>query len=80
MNWLQRLRVVTRKDQTSRELDEELQFHIDRQTEEFIVAGMSPQEARQAALREFGGVEYTKEQCRSSRGVDWLENLWQVIL
>lgn len=77
MNWFKRLRVITRKDQTSRELDEELQFHIDRQTEEFIEAGMSPQEARQAALREFGGVEFTKEECRSSRGMDWLENLFQ---
>ncbi len=77
MNWLQRLRVVTRKEQTSRELDEELQFHIERQTEEFVAAGMSPPEARRAALIEFGGVEFIKEECRSSRGLDWLENLWQ---
>ena len=77
MNWFQRLRVVTRKEQTSRELDAELQFHIDRQTEEFIAAGMPPRKAREAALREFGGVEFVKEECRSSRGMEWLENLIQ---
>ncbi len=77
MNWFQRLRVVTRKEQTSRELDDELQFHIDRQTEELISAGMSPREAHEAALREFGGVEFVKEECRSSRGMEWLENLCQ---
>ncbi len=77
MNWFQRLRVVTRKEETARELDEELQFHIDRQMEEHIAAGMSPQEARYAALREFGIVESVKQECRSSRGVDWLEDLWQ---
>jgi predicted permease len=77
MNWFRRLRVVTHKEQTSRELDDELRFHIERQTEENAAAGMSPQEARRAALREFGAVEWLKEECRSSRGVDWAEHLSQ---
>ncbi len=77
MNWFQRLRVVTRKEETSRELDEELQFHIERQVEESIAAGMTPAEARHAALREFGHLESVRQECRSSRGMDWLENLWQ---
>ena len=57
MNWFRRLRVVTSKERTARELDEELQFHLERQVEENIAAGMPPGEARRAALREFGGMD-----------------------
>ncbi len=77
MNWFRRLRVITRKDATARELDEELQFHIEHQVEEYIASGMSRAEARYAALRDFGALEPLKEQCRSARGLDWLEHLRQ---
>lgn len=77
MNWFRRLRVVTDKAATGQELDEELQFHIDHQIAENVAAGMSPDEARFAALREFGAREPLKEECRSARGVDWLEHAWQ---
>jgi len=77
MNWFQRLRVITKKEETSQRLDEELQFHIDKQIEEYIASGMTPSEARRAARLDFGGVEGLKEECRSARGMDWLENLVQ---
>jgi len=38
---------------------------------------MNPEEARQAALKSFGGVEQAKERSRDARGVRWLEDLWQ---
>lgn len=79
MNWLQRLRFVWRKKETDRELEAELRFHLEHQIEENIAAGMSAEEARYQALREFGGVEQIKEECRSSRGMDWLESLGQDI-
>src|SRR5262245_13893878 len=60
-----------------RELDEELRRHIERQTEQNIRLGMSPEEASRAALKSFGGVEQAKERSRDARGVRWLEELWQ---
>jgi predicted permease len=59
------------------ELDAELQAHLDRLTEEYIRRGMSPQDAKYAARREFGGVEQTKELYRDRRGLPFLETLFQ---
>ena len=46
-----RLRALLRRSQVEQELDEELRQHIERQTEQNIRLGMSPEEARSAALR-----------------------------
>jgi hypothetical protein len=59
------------------ELDEEVRFHLEREIEENIIRGMSPEEARYAALRSFGGVERVKEESRDVRGIRLLEELWQ---
>src|SRR5215470_10888125 len=72
-----RLRALFRKSEMERELDEELRYHIERQTEQNIRLGMNPEEARHAARKTFGGVEQAKEQSRDARGVRWIEDLWQ---
>jgi predicted permease len=59
------------------ELDEELRFHIEKETERNVARGMSPAEARRVALAEFGGVDSVSEQCRDVRGVRLLEDLLQ---
>jgi len=59
------------------ELQTELQFHLEREIEENIVRGMTPEEARCAALRSFGGMERVKEESRDVRGVRFVEDLWQ---
>ena len=59
------------------ELDEELQFHLERATEERIAAGMDATEARRQALVEFGGVERTREQCYEERPGWWLGTVEQ---
>ncbi|HTG36347.1 MAG TPA: ABC transporter permease [Thermoanaerobaculia bacterium] len=46
------------------ELDEEIQFHLDMQTEKNQRLGMSPEEARRAALVRFGGTDRIKEEAR----------------
>jgi putative ABC transport system permease protein len=71
------LRALLRRSQAESELDEELRGHIERQIEQNIRLGMSPDEARYAALKSFGGVEQAKEWSRDARGVRWLEDLWQ---
>jgi len=42
---------LLRRSQAERELDDELRYHIEQQTEQNILLGMSPEEARQAALK-----------------------------
>src|SRR5262245_32905642 len=72
-----RLRTLLHKSKMERELDEELRNHIEQQVEQNIRLGMSPEEARYSAYKAFGGVEQAKERSRDSRGVRWLEDLWQ---
>src|SRR5215475_10659846 len=76
-NLMTRLRALLRKSEVERELDEELRYHIEQQAEQNIRLGMNPEEARQAALKSFGGVEQAKERSRDARGVRWLEEIWQ---
>jgi hypothetical protein len=71
------LRALLRKRQAEHELDEELRYHIEQQTEQNIRLGMDPEEARHAARKAFGGVEMAKERSRDARGVRWIEDLWQ---
>ena len=52
-------------------------YHLEREAEQNLRAGMSPGEARLAALRAFGGVEQAKELCREARGVRMIQDLWQ---
>src|SRR5919205_95520 len=72
-----RLRALLRKTEMERELDEELRFHLEKEIEQNQARGMSPEEARLAALRSFGGVERVKEESRDVRGVRFLEELGQ---
>ncbi|MGA2430033.1 MAG: ABC transporter permease [Candidatus Acidiferrum sp.] len=65
------------KRRRDRDLEEELRTHLDALIEEKIRRGMNPQEARQAARREFGGVEQTKEAYRDQRGLPALDTLLQ---
>jgi putative ABC transport system permease protein len=58
-------------------MDEELRFHLDKETERNVARGMSLGEARRAALVDFGGAERVREECRDERGVSVAEDLWQ---
>jgi putative ABC transport system permease protein len=64
-----------RRNTVDRELGAELSFHIERQIEENLAAGMPEKEARGAALCEFGGFEQVKEQCRDARRVSLIDTL-----
>jgi hypothetical protein len=72
-----RLRSLFRHRQVEQELDEEFHDHVERLMEEHIAKGMSPEDARSAALRAMDGMELRKEECRDKRGTRWLEELWQ---
>jgi putative ABC transport system permease protein len=69
-----RLRALVRRSTVERELDDELCFHIEREVERRVQDGMSVSQARRSALRDFGGVERYKDDCREVRGVGPLED------
>src|SRR5262245_53016463 len=71
------LRVLLRRSEVERELDEELRQHLERQAEQNIRLGMNPDDARSAARKAFGGIEQSKEMSRDSRGLRWIEDLLQ---
>lgn len=70
-----RLRAMLSSRAAERELDDEIQFHLDQETDKFIAAGVEPGEARRRARAMFGGVEPTKELYRDGRGDRWLSDL-----
>src|SRR5258708_590078 len=72
-----RLRGLLFRNQEDRRLHAELQFHLDALIVENIAAGMSPEEARYAALRAFGNATLANEQAREAWGWTWLERLLQ---
>jgi predicted permease len=74
--WL-KLQSLFRRDRSSQQLDDEIQFHLEQQIAENIAAGMNPQEARYAAMRTFGSPTITKEQARDTWGWIWLEQIGQ---
>jgi len=72
-----RLRSLLRKSRVEQELSEELRFHLEKLIEEKVARGMKPEQARYAALRELGGVEQIKEECRDMRRLNYIENFIQ---
>src|SRR5216110_3435773 len=72
-----RFRSLFRTGRVEQELSDELRFHLGKLTEEYVAKGMTPEEARYAALRELGGVEQIKEECRDMRRVNYLEDFLQ---
>jgi putative ABC transport system permease protein len=69
-----RLRSLFRRDHVEDELQEELQFHIDRLTDEHIARGLPPEAARVTARRAMHGIEQRKEECRDARRVGVVED------
>ena len=74
MYWFRRL---FRKQQTERQLDSELRFHLEQRATDLAASGMTAEEARRRARIEFGGLEGVKEECRESRRVHVIETLLQ---
>jgi len=75
--WFSRLLGLLRRRNCDAEITEEIRQHLDLLIERNIAAGMLPNEARTAALREFGGVEQIKEIARAERIWMWPEELRQ---
>ena len=72
-----RIASLFRRGKLDGELDEELRAHVDLAVEENLKRGMSPQQARTAALRAFGGITQTRQRYREQRELAFLETLAQ---
>src|ERR671913_970575 len=69
-----RVRSFRRRNELEIGLDEEIRFHIDRQTEKNLRAGMAADEARRQALIKFGGVDRAKESARDEFRAAFIED------
>jgi predicted permease len=72
-----RVRSLFRRARADEELDDELRFHLERQTEKYLRAGMNPEQSMRQARMDLGGLAQVQEECREARGVTFLETLGQ---
>jgi macrolide transport system ATP-binding/permease protein len=75
--YLVRLAGLFNQKRLERELAEELESHLQMHIEDNLRSGLMPEEARRQALIKLGGLEQTKEQYRSQRGLPVIETLIQ---
>ena len=68
-----RLRIALLGDSRTADLADELEAHIQMQTDDNLRAGMPPEIARRAAALKFGNIESIKESCRDERTLPLLE-------
>jgi hypothetical protein len=68
---------MSRRKRMLQQLDDEIRDHIETETQDNIERGMSPEEARYAAVRKFGNVTRVKEDTREVWTSVWLEQLLQ---
>jgi putative ABC transport system permease protein len=75
------LRLVNtfRRGRAEQQLSREIEAHLAILEEDYRKRGLSPEAARLAARREFGGVEQAKEVQRDARGLRWLADAWRDI-
>ena len=66
---------LARKRRLDGELENEILAHLELAEREAVARGLSPEEARRAARRSFGGIEQMKEEHRDSRSFRWIETL-----
>jgi predicted permease len=72
-----RLRSLFRRGRVERDLDEEIQYHLERKIEESVARGLTPAEARREALRAMDGLTQRKEECRDMRRVNFIDDILQ---
>ena len=75
-----RLHAVIARRRIERDLDEELSFHLERETQKHIANGLSPAEARARARARFGSVPLAADECRDARGTAFVDDCVRDIL
>jgi predicted permease len=75
--WRRWARGVWRREETEQRLDEEISFHLEQAVAQNEARGMSPGEARRAALLRFGGIEPFKERVRDEVRPAIAQDFWR---
>lgn len=68
------LRALLHRQAADRDLRDEIDFHIELETEKYVRQGVPRDEARRLAMAHFGGVQKVREDHRDVRRVQWLED------
>jgi putative ABC transport system permease protein len=66
-----------RRKRALEDLEQQVQDHLEQETQDNIERGLSPEEARHAALRKFGNVALVQEDARAVWTPIWFEQLLQ---
>ncbi|HMC26155.1 MAG TPA: permease prefix domain 1-containing protein, partial [Verrucomicrobiae bacterium] len=72
-----RLGGLFNRQRKNRDLEDEIESHIQMSIEDNLRLGMTPDEARRQAMIQFGGIESTKESYRDQRGLPILDTFSQ---
>src|SRR5689334_9455468 len=75
--WLLRLKGIFRKESSAREFAAELESHLQMHMDDNVRAGMSPQEAKRAAIMKLGGLDQTTEAYRDRATIPLLDSTVQ---
>jgi hypothetical protein len=80
MNWLRelarRIDMLVHRRQFDADLEEEMRLHLALRQQEQLQAGVTPDDARAASMRQFGNATYLKEESRIAWGWRWLLGPW----
>jgi hypothetical protein len=74
MRWIRRLRAWRR---VNRDVAAEIEEHLREKVEVLVESGMTPDQARSQALREFGNPTRLLEESRDAWGFTWLQEMGQ---
>jgi predicted permease len=72
-----KVKALAMRRRLERDLEEELQFHLEKRAEKNRASGLGAEDAQVAARRRFGNVTLVKEDCRETWIFTWMETLWQ---
>ena len=69
-----RLRALLRPGRVEQDLQDELAFHLERETRKLMDEGVEPAEARRRAQARFGSAALAADECRDQRGTAFFDN------
>lgn len=78
--FLRRIGMLLRRERYAKELEDEMQLHLELRRQQQEESGISPKDARTAAYRRFGNPTLVRERSYTSWGWSWLESLLQDML
>jgi putative ABC transport system permease protein len=77
--WIMRFGGLFNRQRKNRDLEDEIESHLQMSIEDRLRSGLTPDEARRQAMIQFGAIESTKESCRDQRGLPILDTFFQDI-